>query len=147
MIIFIENWSLWGALAGDWSAMSASSVGASFFAQRRARNASDWWRNARDHGEAKEERWSTTNPFSLSRPPSRASFHRERERRLGTRQGRCSVEIDCGTGLCIRDLWPCSFLRNHAIANKTSIHSHGLASSRSKAKVSKEVRERSYLIC
>ena len=28
----------------------------------------------------------------------------ERERRLGTRQGRCSVELHYGTGLCIRDL-------------------------------------------
>ena len=55
---------------------------------------------------------------------------RERERCLGTRQGRCSVEMHYGTGLCMRDLWP-SFLCNHAIANKTSIHSHGLASSRS----------------
>ena len=42
---------------------------------------------------------------------------RERERRLGTRKGRWSVELHYGTGLCIRDIWPCSFMRNHTIAN------------------------------
>ena len=52
----------------------ASSSGASFFAwQRRARNASDWWWTARDHGKG-------TDTF----PPSFART--SKERRLGTRQ-------------------------------------------------------------
>ena len=90
-------------------------------------------------------RRDTSNPFFPSRLPSRASFHRERERRLGTRQDRCSVELHCWTRLCIRDLWP-SFLRNHAIANKTSIK-FPWSSFEPLESRSKEVRERSYLIC
>ena len=40
-----------GQSHGRHSASAASSSGASFFAwQRRARNASDWWWTARDHG-------------------------------------------------------------------------------------------------
>ena len=45
----------------------------------RLRNASDWWRTARDQGKEKEERWF----------PSHLPFARKftsRERRLGTRQ-------------------------------------------------------------
>ena len=48
----------------------------------RARNASDCWPGARDHGKEEEE----TRLFSLSRLPLGAIFHWVQERRLGTRQ-------------------------------------------------------------
>ena len=46
--------------------------------QRRARNSSDFWRRARDHGKGKEESRSTCRPFSPSCLPLRANIHRER---------------------------------------------------------------------
>ena len=52
----------------------------------RARNASDCWPGARDHGKEEEE----TRLFSLSRLPLRAIFRWVRERRLGTRQTQAS---------------------------------------------------------
>ena len=59
-----------------------------FVCQRRARNASDWWWSASDHGKSTDGRRSQSHPLSPSRLPLRAYFHRERERRLGTRQAR-----------------------------------------------------------
>ena len=59
---------------------AASSSGASFFAgQRRARNASDWWWTARDHGKGTDGGRSVV---SFPPPFARTS----KERRLGTRQ-------------------------------------------------------------
>ena len=52
-----------------------------YFAQRRARNASDWWQSARGHGREKDER--------LALPIMPAFFARKfssRERHLVTRQ-------------------------------------------------------------
>ena len=65
-------------------AKTAASPGASFFAQRRAWNASDWCRSARDLGKEKNKRQSMTSPPVFSFPPSSASI--ERERRLGASQ-------------------------------------------------------------
>ena len=101
VIIFIENWSLWGALAGDWSAMSASSVGASFFAQRRARNASDWRRNAGGPREGETRLISSLLPAFLH---AQAFIERERERDAWV-QGRvgevlnCTMGLDCAYGI------------------------------------------------
>ena len=54
----------------------ASSSGASFFAwKRRARNASDWWWTAGDHGKGTD---GGQSPLSPSRLPLRAHFHRKR---------------------------------------------------------------------
>ena len=52
----------------------------------KARNASDCWPGARDHGKEEEE----TRLFSPSRLPLRAIFHWVRERRMGTRQTQAS---------------------------------------------------------
>ena len=57
--------------------LTASSSGAWFFAwQRRARNASDCWWTARDHGKGTDVRRSSLSP---SRLPLRAHFHRKRD--------------------------------------------------------------------
>ena len=61
---------------GSCGSDAASSSGASFFAwQRRARNASDWWWTARDHGKGTDSWRSASRPLS----PSRAHFHQKRD--------------------------------------------------------------------
>ena len=63
----------------------ASSSGASFFAWlRRARNASDWWWTARDHGKGIDGKICLTLARCLL--PAFLCAHIE-ERRLGPRQG------------------------------------------------------------
>ena len=49
--------------------ITASPSGASYFAQKKARNTTDWWRSAMDHGKEKEERRSAVSPL-FSFPPS-----------------------------------------------------------------------------
>ena len=48
---------------------TSSSSDALFFAQRQARNESDWWQSARDHEKEKKEKRSTVSPV-FSFPPS-----------------------------------------------------------------------------
>ena len=69
----------------------ASSSGASFLAwQRRARNASNWWWTARDHGKGTDGGRSAVSPV-VSFPPSFART--SKERRLGTRQWQRNVLV------------------------------------------------------
>ena len=56
--------------------VTASPSRTSFFAVRRARNASDGWQNVRGYGKEKEERRGASGPFSPSRPPLSVNFHR-----------------------------------------------------------------------
>ena len=69
---------------------TASSLGASFFVQKRGRNASDWWRRACDHGKVKEERRSDVLAV-FSFPPSFARKLASRERDLWVRGNRRHV--------------------------------------------------------
>ena len=55
----------------------ASSLSASVFAQRRARNASDWWRSEKDQGKNKKMQGEQSRPFSPSRLPLCANWARE----------------------------------------------------------------------
>ena len=68
--------------------------------QRRARNSSDFWRRARDHGKGKEESQSTCRPFSPSCLPLRENIHRERGTSRNVWQSN-STELHKGTTLKI----------------------------------------------
>ena len=68
--------------------------------QRRARNSSDFWRRARDHGKGKEESQSTCRPFCPSCLALRANIHRERGTSRNVWQSN-STELHKGTTLKI----------------------------------------------
>ena len=72
-------------LTWPFTQLPASSSATSFFTQRQARNAREWWRSRRDHGKEKNNRRSAVSPV-LSFPPSFARKFASRKGRLGTRQ-------------------------------------------------------------
>ena len=84
--------------------------------KRRARNASDWWRRARDQGKGKEGRFSVrfsaVSPVSPSRLLLRANFHRERDvwvrggQRIVNGQGASNMNYSLVTFNC--DVWQIS---------------------------------------
>ena len=85
----LQGWGRW-AVSRNHVAGTAYSLGASFFAQKRGRNASDWWRSASDHGKVKKERRRDVLAV-FSFPPSFARKFSSRERDLWVRGNRRHV--------------------------------------------------------